>query len=107
MKGWWPHSDGHGLSPNCVIHVGLGLSAVGGIADMSSLGKIAMGQQETLAQDGHVLGHRLDNLDESTPYRWQVGSSSEDDSDWAKPRQFINGQRYHSGSRCGLLDAVS
>jgi hypothetical protein len=67
----------------------------------------AHGQQETLAQDGHVLGHRLDNLDESTPYRWQVGSSSEDDPDWAKPRQFTNGQRYHSGSRCGLLDAVS
>jgi hypothetical protein len=40
------------------------------------------------ARDGHVLSHRLDNFDESTPYRWQVGFSSEDDSDWAKPRQF-------------------
>ena len=67
----------------------------------------AMGHQETSARDGHVLGHRLDNLDESTRNRGQVGFLSEDDSDWAKPRQFINGQRYHCGSRCGLLDAIS
>ena len=59
------------------------------------------------ARDGHVLSHRVDNFDELTPYRWQVGFSSEDDFDWAKPRQFINGQRYHCGSRCGLLDAIS
>jgi hypothetical protein len=26
-----------------------------------------MGNQETSVRDGHVLGHRLDNLDKSTP----------------------------------------
>jgi len=45
------------------------------IADIGATSFQPLGaQQETLAQDGHVLGHRLDNLDESTPYRWQVGS---------------------------------
>jgi hypothetical protein len=44
------------------------------------------------ARDGHVLSHRLDDFDESTPYRRQVGFSSEDEA-VKTPRHFDQAEK--------------